>query len=687
MSNDNSDLSSLPPAWPNGSVATLSTEQSSRPGHFKTLAGHTADFILEDGRSGKPFKAGSGAGMGWLTNNLRAARAESTEAYERARHELRIGPITERPGIEAALEQLLNCSKAIGTTDTHGGYLSYAPTAALHEGALAAFACAGLNPGLTWMPTSPGFAAMERAVIDWVGSDVLRWPSGHSGVFTSGGSVANSLGLHVARDTLAKSRGCRPSDILFFIPDHVHYCFQKGLRVLGVDSSQIVRLPQDVQGRTDIKAFETALARESQRLKIGGGILVGVGGETSTGSVDPLDALADLCAQQDSVWFHVDGCFGGFFALTKRGETLLKGLERADSVALDPHKALQAPYGVGLLMVRKENDLRNAFSMGAAYTPPSRSEYDRENIADISDLGLELTREARGAQVWLPLRSYGPEAFAKHLDWCQDAVEWFARSLENSQGLLELVTPPQLSTVTFCFKDSFLHISNRELTEWLVDEVNSRSHVLLAPTSTADGRSCVRVCVLSARTKPEHLSLLADDVLAAALEIKRCAERLECARANSARTLGFRVPYTVRPVPGKGLAIVANEDIAKGTPVWEFESGACLPKFPDDVLALAADKGRDAAADFLNHCFCWRGQMLYPQGDTQFFNHSQRPNIASSDGQVWLANRLILAGEEILDDYGTYESLDFYEELCLEFGTESSSRVAVLYGHDSIDRP
>ncbi|MBC7531112.1 MAG: hypothetical protein H7318_05990 [Oligoflexus sp.] len=688
---DESDIStsadryatSQPPAWPNDSVAVLSKGQTSGPGAFRTLASLTADFVLREGNAQIPLKSESGAGQRWMTSNLRAARADSTKVYERARHELMISDAGAPTGLQAALEQLLNCSKGIGTADSHGGYLSYAPTAALHEGALAAFACAGLNPGLTWMPTSPMFAAMERSVLDWAGSDVLRWPSGHSGVFTSGGSVANTLGLHVARDTVAKSAGVRPSEVLFFIPDHVHYCILKGLRVLGVDASQIVPIRCDKDGRIDINSLEDAVSGNSDRLKFGAGIIVGVGGETSTGSVDPLERLAEIRDRFINLWLHVDGCFGGFFALTKRGEFLLRGLERADSVALDPHKALQAPYGVGMLMVRKENDLRNAFSMGAAYTPPTNNGLGSENIADISDLGLELTREARGAQVWLPLRAHGPLAFAKHLDWCQDAVEWIARRLEDAGDLLMVVTPPQLSTVTFRLPDQYMHVSQRELTEWLVDDVNARGHILLAPTSTSDGTSCIRVCVLSARTTPQHLTELVEDLIAAAKTIGGCATRLEHSRGNAARSLGFRVPYTVRPLPGKGLGILADEDIPQGSLVWEFEPGSCIPKTPEDILVLATSSGREVAADFLNHCFCWGEEMLYPQGDTQFFNHSHRPNIASPDGEVWLANRLILAGEEILDDYGTYQSLDFYEQLCLEFGTESSSRVAALYRSDN----
>lgn len=382
-----------PPAWPDNSVARRSDVNSWPAGRLPALAGLIADFAFERRQLGRPVASPAG----WVTSGSKNARTATASEYLSALAEMAIGSATEATGVENALRQLLSFANGLGTDDSHGGYMAYAPTAALVEGALAGFACAAVNPGLTWMPTSPKFAAIEKSVLDWTAADVLRWPANSGGVFTSGGSVANTLGLHVARDTVAKRAGVRPSEVLFFVGDHAHYCFLKGLRVLGVDASQIVRVPCGIDNRIDVSALEKALGGHAKRLSGKAGVIVGVGGETSTGSVDALDDLADLCGRHSNLWMHVDACFGGFFALTNRGADLLHGIERADSVALDPHKALQAPYGIGMLMVRDERDLRNAFSVGASYIPPSSSEPDSQGIVDISDLGLELTREARGA--------------------------------------------------------------------------------------------------------------------------------------------------------------------------------------------------------------------------------------------------------------------------------------------------
>ncbi len=123
----------------------------------------------------------------------------------------------------------------------------------------------------------------------------------------------------------------------------------------------------------------------------------------------------------------------------------------------------------------------------------------------------------------------------------------------------------------------------------------------------------------------------------------------------------------------------AMDVVQHGRLVWEFEEGACVPVSAVLVHTLARESGIQTASDFLNHCFCWNGKILYPQGDTQFFNHSSLPNMASPDGVRWFATRTILEGEELLDDYGTYENNPEYERLCGEYNAESSGTVAETY--------
>lgn len=669
-----SNSGAAPPEWPAGSIASECGSSAGLPSEFVSLAALAAAFVADETRFEGPVKGGTTPEQSWMTSGSALARQAATQSWEAARASLAIGT-SPAGGLEAALRRLMDCSRDAGTEDRHGGMFAYAPTGALPASALAAFVCASINPGLTWMPTSPQFAALERCVLDWVAGSVLEWPHGNGGVFTSGGSVANTLALHVARHATAKRAGVAPAEVLFFVPEHAHYCIPKGLALLGVGQEKIVRVSCDSAGALNLNALASQLRNRGSNDGEFAGVLVAVAGETNTGSTDDLRALSELSRSEAALWLHVDACFGGFFGLTERGRRALRGIEYADSVALDPHKALQVPYGVGMLMVRKERNLQRAFRMGGSYLPPAVT--GRCEVANISDLGIELTREARGAQVWLPLTAYGPDAFAKHLDWCLDSADWLARVLLQT-GEFELVSGPKLSTLNFRMKRTFASLSRNDVVRWLVDDINARGRVLLAPTEIF-GEACVRVCILSARSSPRNLRELLSDIIQAGAVLATDIARLESCLQNQSRSLGFRVPYRVRPIPSKGLGVTATEDIEKGRLVWEFEDGACVAASAEMVDALARESGVGAASDFLNHCFCWDGQILYPQGDTQFVNHSSTPNMASPDGVRWFATRAILEGEELLDDYGTYEKNAEYEQLCRKYNAESSSSVAETF--------
>ena len=354
-----------PPEWPAGSIANACGTNAWLPGKFVSLAALAAEFVADETRFGGPLNCGATPAQSWITSGSAKAREAATQSWEAARARLAVHPAMPAKGLDAALQQLLDCSRDAGTEDRHGGMFAYAPTGALPASALAAFVCASINPGLTWMPTSPQFAALERSVLDWVAGTVLNWPDGNGGVFTSGGSVANTLALHVARHATASRAGVAPDHVLFFIPDHVHYCIPKGLALLGVAPERIIRIACNGEGTLNLNALGTKL-KSSMPDAQGAGVVVAVAGETNTGSIDDLRGLAELTRGTAGLWLHVDACFGGFFGLTERGRRLLRGIELADSVALDPHKALQVPYGVGMLMVRDQSTLQRAFRTGGA---------------------------------------------------------------------------------------------------------------------------------------------------------------------------------------------------------------------------------------------------------------------------------------------------------------------------------
>jgi aromatic-L-amino-acid decarboxylase len=224
-----------------------------------------------------------------------------------------------------------------------------------------------------------------------------------------------------------------------------------------------------------------------------------------TGAVDDLAALADLAARE-SLWFHVDGAYGAFFVLTERGRSAMRGIHRADSIVLDPHKTLFHPYGTGALVVRRAADLRETHSMHASYLPQFQQE---EELIDFAEISPELSRDFRGLRVWLPLKMFGIEPFRQLLDEKLDLTHWATEELRKIKGI-EIVAEPQLSIVAF----RHVNRNNRELLE----RINRRKRVMLTGT-TLGTEFVIRICVVSHRTHMERMQMAIEDIKAAVAEL------------------------------------------------------------------------------------------------------------------------------------------------------------------------
>jgi aromatic-L-amino-acid decarboxylase len=224
--------------------------------------------------------------------------------------------------------------------------------------------------------------------------------------------------------------------------------------------------------------------------------VVASAGTTNTGAVDPLPLLADLC-DREKLWLHVDAAYGGFFLLTERGRAVLAGIDCARSVTLDPHKGLFLPYGTGCLVVREQEELRVAFRVAATYLPP-------EGVYDAADLSPELSREARGLRVWLPLKMHGAGAFRALLD---EKIDLAFHAAERLRGVphLDLEAPPQLSLLAFRLRPpgltgEQLDTFNQRLLSW----VNRSQRVFLSGTRTR-GKFLLRLSILSFRTHRDRV--------------------------------------------------------------------------------------------------------------------------------------------------------------------------------------
>ncbi|WP_458188436.1 pyridoxal phosphate-dependent decarboxylase family protein [Haladaptatus sp. NG-WS-4] len=384
----------------------------------------------------------------------------------------------------------------------HPGYLAYIPGGGLFHSAVADLIADATNRYTgTWFG-APALVRIEMNVIEWF-CEMVGYPEEAFGLLTTGGSMANLIASVTAR------RNRLADDFLdgvVYTSDQSHHSVAKSAVLAGFPPENVRSIPTDETYHIRVDALERAIEDDRADGKRPF-LVVANAGSTNTGAVDDLDALADCCARED-LWLHADAAYGGFFVLTEEGCRRLAGLDRCDSITLDPHKGLFLPYGTGALLVRDGETLAHAHAVSADYIPDWESD---SGLADFSQLGPELSRDFRGLRVWLPLKMHGIEPFRTNLAEKMELARWAADRLDEMDDV-RVVAEPQLSTLAFRLEPpntdgETLDSLNREL----LATVNRLGRVHLSGT-TLDERFTPRISVLSFRTHREHVEHCIEDV-------------------------------------------------------------------------------------------------------------------------------------------------------------------------------
>lgn len=389
------------------------------------------------------------------------------------------------------------------------GYLAYIPGGGLLHAAVADFVADAVNRYTGVWLAAPGLVQLETNVLRWL-TGMVGYPDGALGILTSGGSLANFSAIVAARTERLPERFL---DGTLYVSDEVHHSVQKAARLAGFPADAVRVVPTDPRFRMRLDRLQDAVHadRAAGRAPF---LVVGSGGTTNTGAVDDLRALADV-ARRNGLWLHVDAAYGGFFALTARGRRALAGLERADSITLDPHKGMFLPYGTGALLVRDAATLRRSHATEGAYLPTMQ---DAAEFVDYCQLSPELSRPFRGLRLWLPLQLLGVAAFREALDEKLDLARAAADGLRAVPGI-EIVAEPELSTVAFRAVWPALGAADTDArNRALLDAVNRRRRVYLTGT-TVHGGFVLRICVLSFRTHRHRIDQALADVREALADV------------------------------------------------------------------------------------------------------------------------------------------------------------------------
>jgi glutamate/tyrosine decarboxylase-like PLP-dependent enzyme len=382
---------------------------------------------------------------------------------------------------------------AHGQLATHPRFFARIGSPSNAVSVLADFAAAGVNVFAGSWTGGSGATSVELAVVDWL-REGMGMPPGTEGIMVSGGSVGTLTALAVAANERLSSP--RP-EATAYTSEQAHASLARAWRVLGFAPEHLRVLPGDERHRLTAAATRAAVERD-RAAGLTPFCVLASAGTTSTGAVDELDALADLCAQE-RLWLHVDGAYGGPARLTEAGAAVLRGIERADSLTLDPHKWLFQPYEAGCVLVREPGALERAFSMDGAYLRDTVS-----GQVELRNRGLQLTRGSRALKLWVSLRVFGLDAFRAAVARGIELAEHAEATLRGRPGW-EIISPAQLGIVCFArirpgLDAAALNALNDQLVRLAVEDG------FAAPSSTViAGRTALRMCTINPRTTAQDI--------------------------------------------------------------------------------------------------------------------------------------------------------------------------------------
>ncbi|CDX31572.1 aspartate aminotransferase family protein [Mesorhizobium sp. WSM4935] len=364
---------------------------------------------------------------------------------------------------------------------------------------------------------------MDGQVVNWM-KEMVGFPASASGTLVSGGSMANLIGLTVARNVKAgidvreRGVGAMPKPLRYYASDQVHSCHRKAMEALGLGNRALRRIPTDAGLRIDIAALKAAIA-EDREAGFKPACVIGTAGTVNTGAIDDLQALAVLAAEED-LWFHIDGCIGALIAIAPENRSLVAGIDQADSIALDPHKWLHAPFEAGCALVRDASQHRKTFAVTPEYL-----ESRPRGLASgewLHDYGLQTSRGFRALKIWMALKEHGVEKFGRLIDQNIAQARYLTQLIE-AEPSFELMAPTTINIVSFRHRldgasEEQLKAFNTEIMLRLQEE-----GIAAVSDTTVHGQHCLRVAITNHRTRRDELDLLLRETLRIGAEIKAAA--------------------------------------------------------------------------------------------------------------------------------------------------------------------
>ncbi|MFN2385199.1 MAG: aspartate aminotransferase family protein [Thermoanaerobaculia bacterium] len=405
--------------------------------------------------------------------------------------------------------------------NSHPRFFGFINATADPVGITADYLAAALNPNC-WGGDHAAIH-VEHRVIRWL-SEIVGYTPDADGILVSGGSMANFTALAVARravtpgnvreDGVAGEGRPRP---VVYASDQVHACVDKAVDLLGIGTRHLRKIETDAAFRIRMDRLVEAIAAD-RRAGLTPGILVGNAGTVNTGAIDPLAEMADL-AEREGLWFHVDGAYGAMAAVSPRLRGLFTGMERADSIAADPHKWMYVPFEAGAALVRQSGRMADAFRKFPEYLA-----WDPESPfpgpAWFAERGLELSRGFKALKVWMGLKVHGRRGYAEAIDRDVALARFLSEAVDDHPDF-ENLSEPVLSIANFRYRPAGVSRSDEDLdrlNRGIINRLVGAGSIFLAPT-ILKGRTALRVAIVNFRTTRDDLLFLLEEASRVGREI------------------------------------------------------------------------------------------------------------------------------------------------------------------------
>ncbi len=435
---------------------------------------------------------------------------DERNSFKEIKHAIQGLEINENKNSLEKIIQLYN-EKVIpnGINPAGGGHIGYIPGGGLYTSAIADYIADVSNEYAGMFYGSPGAVTIENETIEWL-KKVFNFPKTTIGNLTSGGSIANLIALTSARDKF-KIKGNKIEKSVIYLSEQVHHCIHKAIRIIGLEDIIIRYISLDENYK-----INTAELKEKINQDIQNGLepfmVVASAGTTDTGAVDPLKEIGNI-ANNNNLWYHIDGAYGGFFILCKNKKELFEGIEMADSLVVDPHKGLFLPYGTGAVLIKDKKAVMHSHHYTANYMQDAYGENLPVNPADVSP---ELTKHFRGLRLWLPLQIHGLKPFVACLEEKILLTEYFRKRL------LEIgfcVGPtPDLSVSYFWYPTK--ENNQDEFNEKLMKLIHKDGRIFLS-SSTINHQFVIRIAILSFRTKKKTIDKAIEMIEDCLIQLKK----------------------------------------------------------------------------------------------------------------------------------------------------------------------